>query len=204
MVEHQTIRQPERYKNTVKRFLSLFLFLLIFLWVLSTHSVGNLQTISPRLWIGLKMFPTIVGSTIHLKEKQTKNSAVLLLIVYRNNETIAKKVASRLRNQVETIHEYPFRLAITNNLSFHAWKTTPVAGLFLAEPLIGPELQRVVQFGITYKVVTFSSFPNDVEQGILAGLYVSSRILPALNSRTAKLSGIKFPSFFKKIAYYHD
>ena len=190
----------------MKRFLLLFsfLFLFIFLWVWPTHSGGNVQSPSHRLWLGLKMFPTIVGGNTHLEDKQNKDGTLVLLVVYHNSEKTAHKIASRLRNRTKTVHEYPFRLVITNDLSFHTWKTTPVAGVFLAEPLPAAGLQRVIQYGIKHKVITFSSFPNDVGRGILAGLHISSRILPAFNARTIRLSEIEFPAFFKKIAYYHE
>jgi len=186
-----------------RSFRILFLLLWTF-WALIAHTASDAIESADQLWVGMKMFPTMVSGDTRLDKKLGEDGKLLLLIVYRDNTTLAETVVTRLGRIANKINEHPLRIEATSTFNFESWQSTPVAGIFVAEPL--PESQRlqVIQFGIAHHLVTFSSFADDVKDGMLAGIYVSGKIRPALNLRTLKASGIQYNTLILNIAKTYD
>ena len=81
--------------------------------------------------------------------------------------------------------------------------TPPPIGLFLATPLAGAELDRVIAWSIRHGVILYSPFEGDVERGATAGLSIEAKVLPFVNQRTLDASGVELKPFFLKVAKVH-
>lgn len=81
--------------------------------------------------------------------------------------------------------------------------TPPPIGLFLATPLAGAELDRVIAWSIRHRVILYSPFEGDVERGVTAGLSIEAKVLPFVNQRTLEASGVELKPFFLKVAKVH-
>ena len=81
--------------------------------------------------------------------------------------------------------------------------TRPPIGLFLATPLVGSELDRLIAWSIRHGVILYSPFEGDVERGATAGLSIEAKVLPFVNQRTLDASGVELKPFFLKVAKVH-
>lgn len=81
--------------------------------------------------------------------------------------------------------------------------TVPPVGLFLASPLAGSELTRLIDWSIRHRVILYSPFEGDVERGVTAGLSIEAKVLPFVNQRTLSASGVELKPFFLKVARVH-
>ncbi|CAK0773559.1 putative YfiR family protein [Gammaproteobacteria bacterium] len=177
--------------------------LLLASWAFQLHANDATES-TDHLWVGMKLFPTMVSGDTQLEKKRGVDGKLLLLVVYQNNSILATTVVTRLSRMADKINEYPIRVEVTNGLDLRAWISVPVAGIFLAEPLSESQRQQVIQFGIAHHLVTFSSFVDDVKDGVLAGIHVSGKIRPALNLTTLKASEIQYNKFILNIAKIYD
>lgn len=82
--------------------------------------------------------------------------------------------------------------------------TAPPVGLFLASPLAGSELTRLIDWSIRHRVILYSPFEGDVERGVTAGLSIEAKVLPFVNQRTLSASGVELKPFFLKVARVHQ
>ncbi len=180
------------------------LWLLGIFWAIVAHAANDALDSPDQLWVGMKLFPTMVGGDTRLEKKLGEDGKLLLLIVYQNNTTLAASVVTRLSRIADKINEHPIRIEATHTIDLGSWLSVPVAGIFLAEPLFGSQRQQVIQFGIAHHLVTFSSFIDDVKDGILAGIHISGKIRPALNLRTLKESDIQYNPLILNIAKTYD
>jgi hypothetical protein len=104
--------------------------------------------------------------------------------------------------RVGTIRNIPIRIqCLPVSPQSHA-EMVP-AGIFIIQHLTRSEVRQVAQFGEEHQVVTFSPFAGDVEEGILAGIFITDRILPYVNLATMKRSSIRLKPFFLRIAKTH-
>ncbi|CAK0770458.1 conserved exported hypothetical protein [Gammaproteobacteria bacterium] len=180
------------------------LFLIVSILLTFAQAANDTQELTDQLWVGMKFFPTMVGGDMRLNEKLGQDGKLLLLVVYHNNVTLAETVVNRLSRVADRIGEYPVRFEATNTLDFIEWQSIPIAGIFLAESPSTLQRRQIIQFGITRHLVTFSSFSDDVQNGILTGIHVSSKIRPALNLKTLKSSGIPYNDLIVEIAKTYD
>lgn len=177
--------------------------MLLTFWAFAVYTSDTLES-TDQLWVGMKMFPTMVSGDTRLEKKLGEDGKLLLLIVYRDNATLAETIVTRLSRIAGKINEHPIHIEATNRLDSGTWQAVPVAGLFIAEPLSEPQRRQVIQFGIAHHTVTFSSFADDVKDGMLAGIHVSGKIRPALNLKTLRASDIQYNTFILNIAKTYD
>ena len=171
---------------------------------LASLSAGMDQSEQDRFWLGVKMFSPIVGGDLDLETKLGSDGKLLLLIVYKNNRPLADNVVSSLRSMVSNISEHPVRIVATSDLSFKDYQAVKVAGIFISEQFTPNSLHPIVCFGIKRQLVVFSPFIGDVQQGVSAGIYISTQIKPAFNLTTINKSGIHMNKLFYKVAQTYD
>ncbi|MGN7612137.1 hypothetical protein ACQZV8_08650 [Magnetococcales bacterium HHB-1] len=150
-----------------------------------------------RLWLGLRLFPTMIGANQQLEKKLNKDGNIHLLLLYNQHPQLAKYASQRLRRKTKTVYGHPYTLLRANQLSVDHQR---VAGIFLVEKHTEEQRKMIIQYGIQHKIVTFSPFVGDVAAGILSGIDISSRIRPALNRSTIVQSKIQFNSIFYRFA----
>ena len=173
---------------------------LVALGLFATVANAGGRSVEHRMQLGINMFPTMVGGNLALKAKPNADGKLLLVIVYREDPQVGNQVAEKLRGTVKRIYKYPIRVAVTNSHGFGAFSEERIAGIFFAEQLSPEQRDAVARFGIEKKAVVFSPFNGDVREGVMAGLHVSTRVLPALNLSTLRKAGMQMHKLFLKLA----
>ncbi|MDM8526280.1 hypothetical protein QUF80_23120 [Desulfococcaceae bacterium HSG8] len=153
-----------------------------------------------RVSAGLELFPSLLAADMDIAGKQGEDGKLLLLLTYVNKEKKAKEMADFLEN-IGKIRRIPIRVEIATSLE--GYEKTRLAGIFLTQK-IGSGLDAVLHYGKKQRVIIFSPFEGDVEYGASGGIVVSDRILPYINKKTLRLSGIRIKPIFLRIAEEYE
>lgn len=155
-----------------------------------------------RVLVGLKLFPAFLAADEQIAAKRTPDGHLPLLLLYSDDREGAEQLAARL-TAIDTVRGIPIRVKVVPYADLSQYRRRPVAGIFLTQWVDNGELASVIRFGIQGRVVVFSPFKGDIKRGVLAGLFVSDRILPYINMETLRDSGLRMKPFFLEIAKRH-
>ncbi|MBF0273133.1 MAG: hypothetical protein HQL98_13875 [Magnetococcales bacterium] len=184
---------------------SLFLPMLILLIGLVTVGKAAENEVRYLVQLGIKMFPALVGGNLDIASQQNDAGTLLLLVVYQEeNRPAAEQVTKRLQGSIRLIHQYPVEITMTDLAGLNRFDNQPVAGIFLAEPLDPSARTTLRQFGIKKKSLLFSPFTGDVQDGILAGLHITTQVKPSLNLTTLRETGLRMNPLFLKVAIRYE
>jgi hypothetical protein len=175
------------------------------LLLLAVSLVGNVFAqgeTERRILVGLKLFPTFLAADEGIAAKRDADGRLQLLLLYSDDRATAEELARRL-TAVDTVRGMPVEVEVAPYADLDAHQNRPVGGIFLTQWVDDGELAEVVRFGIENHVVVFSPFKGDVKRGVLAGLFVSDRILPYINMQTLRGTGLQMKPFFLEIAKRH-
>lgn len=157
-----------------------------------------------RVQIGLRFFPNVLSVDMDLAGKQTAAGKARVLLLYREAAGGAERLAETLRKEVTSVAKIPFEVTIANDpAAAFAGESRP-CGIFLTEYFTGAEFQQILRLAIANHVILFSPFEEDLERGATAGLDISSKIRPSLNTDTLSKSGIRIHPMFLRLAKIHD
>ncbi|MBF0272139.1 MAG: hypothetical protein HQL98_08770 [Magnetococcales bacterium] len=173
-------------------------FLLLMLWYASEGLCSD--TNGHRLQLGIKIFPALVGGNLDLASQTNKDGTLLLLIVYGEDRGTGENLVRMLNTSTRVIDHYPIQVVVCMVSEFRQFADRPVAGIFLAESLKSAPMEEIIVFGIAKKSIIFSPFEGDVQNGVMAGMEISTQVKPALNLVTLRKSGIRLNSLFIKVA----
>lgn len=197
--------------GSVKKLSLLFLMLAIpFLFVNTSMSAENLSyDQGGRIRTGLKMFRSMLLADRDIEKKTNKQSETDVVFLYQSNASKAKHLArsfvrmGRMQNkgQIKGSH---IKVHLTRELDFIQETQLKPAAIFLVDPLIESKVQAVARYGKEHQIITFSPYEGDVENGILGGLVVESRIHPFINMKTLEESNVRIKPFFLKVAQAYD
>ncbi len=154
-----------------------------------------------RVWAGLDLFPSLLAADLDIAHKQD-DGTLLLVLVYVDDREAAEEMARHLREEIGTIRKIPIRVELTDDPQLSRYAERPPAGIFLTQRL-RHRLAALIRYGRDHRVIVFSPFAGDVERGVAAGILISDRILPLINVEAIAASGIRFKSFFLRIAERH-
>jgi len=155
-----------------------------------------------RIWLGLKLFPTMLSADLNLHEKTDDQETLRIVLLYKYQKNFASDIAKKLA-QKRTIGNFKIEIDVTDDLSLKKYSHRKVAGVFLCEKLYD-KINPIIQFGKTNHVIIFSPFEKDVQAGVSGGMVIYDRILPYINSTTMKLSDIQLAPIFLEIAETYD
>ncbi len=159
--------------------------------------------------IGSKLFPNIVSVDLDLKSRiSPKEEKLVLAFVYLEEGEMARKYAARLQQRLKTIRKIPVSIrALPLSRLLHpptVESSVHPSAIFVADKLTDTDVRQLLAFSESHHLVTFSPFVGDVQRGVMAGLYIGSRILPLINLTTMKRVGIRFHPMFLKLARHHE
>jgi len=157
-----------------------------------------------RLSISAAIFPRIVGVDLNLENKLDKDNNAKLIIIYTTNKSAAVKIKQIIHKKVPHIsgHKVTIELLPVDRASAETIESA--TGLFLAEPLEQSAFRRINQNCINKSRVCFSPFPGDVENGMLAGIYIGAQIRPFFNKNSLKKSNINVNPVLLKASRTHE
>ncbi len=155
-----------------------------------------------RILIGLNIFPAVLAADSAITQKVAVGHKLELLLLYDVDRTDAKQLADQL-NSLAPIRGLTIDAHIASYDRLADYNQHPPAGIFLTEPQPS-RLGAVVTFGERHHIIVFSPFAGDVEQGVATGIYVSDQILPYVNMKSLKQSGIQLRPFFLEVARHYE
>jgi hypothetical protein len=154
-----------------------------------------------RLNVGLKLFPACLAADQGLHKRADEQGRLLVLVLHPDSRRRAEDVAADLRG-MGAVKEMPLRVEAVTWEGLAAYRGQPLAAIFVAAPAVPEHLYE--QWLQEYRTLVFSPFAGAVEQGAVAGIQITDRILPYVNLRQAVRAGIDFKPFFLRIAARHE
>lgn len=156
-----------------------------------------------KLRSGIKIFRVILKGDAGIAAKKTGDGSLVVLLVGADGAPARFADLAREMQAAGAIANLPVTVkpVAASGLASHPG---PVAGLFVAESLGEDLLRKTVQYGTDRKAITFSPFDGDVEKGVLCGVSFEAKVVPFVNSRTLKSSGITMSPTVLKVAKMHD
>lgn len=185
-------RRPRKWQRV------LFALLLVLVATLALASEQDQR----RILIGLKLFPAVLAADADIRNKASSDGTLPLLLLYRTDRAGAERLAQRL-SALEGIHGLRFAPQVAAYSDLANYANRSLAGIFLTEQSRS-NLEAVIALARERRAIAFSPFEDDVEHGILSGLFVSDRILPYLNMEALRLSGITLKPFFIEVAKHYE
>ena len=163
-------------------------------------NAGEQETL--RTWVGLDIFPSFLAADRDIASKTGSDGKLLLVLKYIDDKEAAEEMARHLK-KINTIRGIPIRIELADDTSLEVYKDAQVAGIFITEK-ITRNLTDLLYYGKKYHVIVFSPFKGDIEAGVSGGIFISDRILPYVNIKAMRLSGIRIKPFFLRIAKAYE
>ncbi len=155
-----------------------------------------------RIRAGLELFTSILAADQQLSVKKDIDNTLNILIIYRKNKRLAAKMAVVMMKQ-KTISGMKIKVHIATSHKINTFNKKKIAGVFVAQRL-QEDFDNIVQFGKEKKVIIFSPFPDDVENGVASGFIITDVIRPYLNLKSLKDASININPFFIKVAELYE
>lgn len=189
-------------RRDLKRFTIRHLCLLLSLLFFKIATADSLwPEDAQRLNVGINILPACLVADLALSKKLTPSGKLRILVLHKDNYASALSVSEGL-SALKRIGGYPMEIEIISTSERQEPHDKPVAALFIASPGINSE---IFNNWVRYRQTTvFSPFLGDVERGAIAGLYVTDRILPYINTSQANLAGVIYKPFFLRIAKQYN
>ena len=181
---------------------SVFSAFVLFLFLVLNNPLHASEREELRAWAGINLFVSFLVANQDISTKKNIDGKLTLILVYNDNEKLSEEMRRHLE-KVRSIRGTPIEIITTNYDSINSFGDTPIAGIFLTQPL-EEDIRSLIQFGIEKRVIVFSPFEGDVEIGVPAGIVVSSIILPYINLNTIKESKINIKENFLEIAETYE
>ena len=106
----------------------------------------------------------------------------------------------QLEHDITPIHGLQVNIRIMALARFRTISDLRPMAIFITQHLQDADLQKLVQLSIRQRVLLFSPFEGDVEQGVLGGLSVRTSVRPYINMHTLRQSGVRIKPFYLKVA----
>lgn len=152
-----------------------------------------------RVRTGARVFRTLLLADVGLARKAGSDGK-LDIAIYASGGAAVDDLAALIVPEAAGAKAPAITLRLLHALDE---TTVPPVGLFLASPLAGSELTRLIEWSIRHRVILYSPFEGDVERGVTAGLSIEAKVLPFVNQRTLSASGVELKPFFLKVARVH-
>lgn len=185
---------------TINKNKNIILSVLVVLSIVSTNLYSDIH-IDPRIHIGLNLFPAVIAANKRLTI-DTNEKRLTIYIIYSKNEHLALDS----KKHIEKIKHIRKHKLIVRTISFNDLTAINLGNndaLFLLEKN-NLNLNDLINYAQTKKVILFSPFKGDVEKGVMSGFKVTNKVLPEINLKTMKSSNIDLKAFFLRIAVKYD
>jgi hypothetical protein len=147
---------------------------------------------------GSRLFRALLAADLDLAKKTTPANQLLIVFFYTTDARRAGELAKSFAGA--DVRGLAVSVEVTNDPTFAKYAGRVPAGLFIAEQPSRPVLQSLIRYGIDHRVIVYSPFEGDVENGVLGGLSIEAQVRPMLNQVTLDASHIALKPFFLKVA----
>ncbi len=155
-----------------------------------------------RIRAGLELFTSIIAADQKLTVKKDSGNTLNILIVHRQNKRLAEKMSVILMKQ-QSIRGMKIMAHTTASNKLNTFKKKPIAGIFIAQRR-QTDLRNIIQLGKEKKVIVFSPFPDDVENGVSSGFIITDVISPYLNLKSLRDASISINPNFINVAELYE
>ena len=151
------------------------------------------EALSPRLQIGIGLLPAVIAANKSLAAGGNGVSLPIYL-VYQDNRQIAERLKPGLA-RIPPIRNHPLAISSLSLDELFASNPQPMSTVFIVEPL-DDELEDLIEFTQQHRLLLFSPFKGDVEDGVMTGFRVTDKVLPMVNMAALKEANIHLKAFF--------
>ena len=160
------------------------------------------EALSPRIQIGVSLFPSIVAAVRNLRDQVDPGQKINIYLVYQNNDALAQALKQKLISRSK-IKNYAVSVLVISQTELYQLPE-PVKGvLFITEP-VSSGLSQLNQFAISNQMLSYSPFKGDVERGVATGYQVTDKVLPLVNIAALRNANIELKAFFMRIAVKYE
>jgi len=168
---------------------------------INTNAAISSMWSDPRVIVGLDLFPSFLAADNNILNKTNENDKLLIVFIYKYRKIEVEKMVDYFKKMKELKNKL-IDTSVINYDEIDSIQKLKPAGIFIAEPFY--DLSSIVKIGINNRIIIFSPYEGDVEQGILCGIFIGAKILPYINKKTMINSKINFKSFFLRISKYYE
>ncbi|TQV88078.1 hypothetical protein [Aliikangiella coralliicola] len=180
-------------------------FLLLMLMLLAGNGLSQADSFTERrAHVGLKLFRTLVSADLEINNKSNAQGVLPITLLYANKDEQAKEYQQSLQQSFKAVKKIPTEIETLSAVQMLNNAEFKTAAIFIAQPLSKSELNKVIQYGIKHRIIIFSPFEGDVEQGVLGGLSVQATVRPLINKHTLNKSQLSIKPFYLKVAKYYE
>ena len=154
-----------------------------------------------RVLAGLDLFPSFLAANQDIREKQTPDGELLLMLISSDINDVAAKSARHLKT-VRHIRGIPTRLKLISDEAFLNYDGPVPAGIFLLQNI--SSLKPIIRYSYEHHTMLISPVDGDVERGVMGGIHISDRILPHVNMKAVKKARIRIKPFFLRISKKYE
>ncbi len=175
--------------------------LLLALLILLGSAPAPASGLEQRLNIAISLFPRIVAVDEDL-ERKLDQGRVRIVLVAEGDRRIAYRLSKKLSRKTPTLAGHPLSVELSD--AQRLLEGPPPTAVFLAGPLSEGTFQRLSAYLTRHRRLLFSAIPGDVERGAMAGISVTSRVLPYFNLSALKAAGIRIHPRVLAISKRHE
>jgi|CXWL01.1.fsa_nt_gi hypothetical protein len=154
---------------------------------------------------GARLFRAMLAADVDLEKKLDAEGALGIAIVHTGDVDRAKALGDLVarrdaKRPSEAIKGLPVRIDIVRVEELQTTGPRAVAAVFIAEPLRREAIDALVRFGVERRVIIYSPFEGDVEQGVAGGLSIEAQVRPFVNTAALRAAQVTLKEFFLKVA----
>lgn len=154
---------------------------------------------------GARLFRAMLAADTELEKKVDAEGVLGIAIVHAGDvdraKTLGDLVARRdAKRPPEAIKGLTVRIGVVRVEELLAKGPRSVASVFIAEPLSREDIGALIRFGVERRVIIYSPFEGDVEQGVAGGLSIEAQVRPFVNTAALRASRVTLKEFFLKVA----
>lgn len=169
------------------------LLLFILLCVVYTHAFADAKQ-ERRLSISVSIFPRIVAVDEGLESKLDENNNIHLAVIYYDDSSKAIDIASKMTQKISNIAGKNIVVESIKYSELLKNNAPRITGAFLVEPVNADIRNQLVRYFTRQGILLFSPFEGDVENGVMASIFIGSKIRPYFNISSIEKAGIKLKS----------
>jgi hypothetical protein len=152
-----------------------------------------------RMEAGLRLFRALLAADLDLPKKTLPSNQLLVVFYYTGDGRKATGLAKSFSAGCD-VHGLPVVAEAANDATLAKYTGRMPAAVFISEPAPRAALQSLIRFGIEHRLIVYSPFEGDVENGVLGGLSIEAQVRPFLNRATLESSHIALKTFFLQVA----
>ena len=177
--------------------------IIIFLCLFSTQIHAD-ATENRRVMISASVFPKIIAVDEDLSAKLDSSGQVRLGLIYKNNKTTAEKIKKQMLRKIKNIANKNIVIDIINTSEFSMKLKDKLSGIFIVDHIANFDINTIKNYSNQNNIIFFSPYEGDVERGVMAGIFIGSKIRPYFNMKSLTLAKVKLKPAILKVSKIYE